>query len=283
MFLYIILGFAAVSVTCQDILKNKFNKKSNRGVFLFSGTISLSAMLFFIVVNRDWSYSINQLIYSFSFALCYAASTVFAVLAIKHGSLAKTTLIISCSLLVPSFYGLMFIGEPLGIFLILGMALLLISLVMINYENDRTKITWKWIVFVTLAFLGNGMCSTVQKIEQNTFGSSGQNVFMIVALGTVTLMLFVISLISGEKRDIKISAVHVWVFGGLCGVFNGLCNYLVLYLNTRMPASVMFPVISSASVVLVFLYATLIKHEKFNVTQKIGYAVGVVSLVLLNL
>ena len=69
----------------------------------------------------------------------------------------------------------------------------------------------------------------------------------------------------------------------LCGVFNGLCNYLVLYLNPRLPASVMFPVISAGSVVLVFVYATLVQHEKFNLRQKIGYALGVVSIVLLNL
>ena len=69
----------------------------------------------------------------------------------------------------------------------------------------------------------------------------------------------------------------------LCGISNGLCNYLVLYLNSRLPASVMFPVISAGSVVLVFVYATLIQREKFNLRQKIGYALGVLSIVLLNL
>ena len=284
MILYVILVFAAVSVTCQDILKSKFNQKCNNGIFLFSAIISLTSMLFFIIVNRDWSYDLNQLIYSISFALCYASSTVFAVLAIKYGSLAKTTLIISCSLLIPSFYGLIFIREPIGIFLVLGTILLIVSLFMINYENSNIQITRKWIVFVTLAFLGNGMCSTVQKIEQNIFGNNGQNVFMIVALAMVTLMLFTVSIMSDEKQDRKIPIIKIsFIFGGLCGVFNGLCNYLVLYLNPRIPASVMFPVISSASVVLTFLYATLINCEKFSLIQKIGYAIGAASLVLLNL
>lgn len=284
MYLYLILGVAALTVTFQDIFKKKFNQKSDRGVFFFGGMISLFAMLFFVLVNRDWSYSPSQFLYSFVFALCYATATLFAVLAIKYGSLAKTTLIVSCSLLIPSFYGMIFLCEPVGMTLIIGTALLVISLIMINYEKDTTPSTVRWIVFVILAFLGNGMCSTVQKIEQNIFGNDGQNVFMIVALGMVTAILLVMSFISKEERGHQIQIVKKGLLlAALCGVFNGLCNYLVLYLNPRLPASVMFPVISAGSVVLVFVYATLVQHEKFNLRQKIGYALGVVSIVLLNL
>ena len=284
MYLYLILTLAALTVTCQDIFKKKFNQKSETGVFFFGGMISLFAMLFFIAVNRDWSYASAQLLYSFAFAICYGAATLFAVLAIKHGSLAKTTLIVSCSLLIPSFYGMTFLSEPVGLTLIIGTVLLVVSLIMINYEKDATPSTLKWIIFVILAFVGNGMCSTVQKIEQNTFGSDGQNVFMIIALGMVTVMLFVMSLMSKEERGQQVQIVKKGLlWAALCGGFNGFCNYLVLYLNPRLPASVMFPVISAGSVVLVFLYATLIQHEKFNLRQKIGYAIGVVSIVLLNL
>lgn len=284
MFLYVVLGVTALTVTCQDIFKKKFNQKSNTGVFSFGGMISFFAMLFFIAVNRDWSYSVSQLFYSFGFAVAYTTATLFAVLAIKYGSLAKTTLIVSCSLLIPSFYGIIFLGEPVGVKLVLGTALLVVALIMINYEKDTSPTSLKWAIFALLAFVGNGMCSVVQKIEQNTFGNEGQNVFMIVALAMVTVMLFVMSLASKEERRERKRVLRVgWLWAALCGVCNGLCNYLVLYLNTRLPASVMFPVISAGSVVLVFFYATLIQHEKFNLRQKIGYAIGILSIVLLNL
>lgn len=282
--LYILLGLAALSVTCQDIFKQKFNQKSKNGVFFFSGMISLFAMLFFIAVNRDWSYSTAQLIPSLAFAICYASATLFAVLAIKHGSLAKTTLIVSCSLLIPSFYGMIFLGEPIGATLIIGTILLIVALFMINYEKNTARSTIKWAIFVILAFIGNGMCSTVQKMEQNIFGDSGKNVFMIVALAMVTVIMLIMSLASKEEKGSQTKIIKKgWLCAALCGVFNGLCNYLVLYLNPRLPASVMFPVISAGSVVLVFVYATLIQHEKFNTRQKLGYAVGVLSIILLNL
>lgn len=281
---YVLLGLAALSVTCQDIFKQKFNQKSKNGVFLFSGMISFAAMLFFVAVNRDWSYSSQQLLHSAAFALCYASSTLFAVLAIKHGSLAKTTLILSCSLLIPSFYGMVFLGEPVSVTLVVGIILLVTALIMINYEKDPAPATLKWAIFVFLAFVGNGMCSTVQKIEQNTFGDSGKNVFMIVALALVSVIMLIMSaLTKSERENCKDVITKGWLWAALCGVFNGLCNYLVLYLNPRLPASVMFPVISGGSVVMVFVYATLIQKEKFNLRQKIGYALGVLSIVLLNL
>ena len=284
MILYVILGIAALTVTCQDIFKKKFNQKSDIGVFFFGGMISLFAMMFFIAVNRDWSYSLSQLGYSFSFAVAYATATLFVVLAIKYGSLAKTTLIVSCSLLLPSFYGIIFLREPVGVKLIIGTLLLIVALVMINYEKSSAPTTFKWSIFAILAFIGNGMCSVVQKLEQNTYGSDGQNVFMIVALAMVTVILFIMSFASKEERGQQIRIVKLgWIWAALCGICNGLCNYLVMYLNPRLPASVMFPVISAGSVVLVFLYATLVQHEKFNIRQKIGYAIGVVSIVLLNL
>ncbi|MBP3369330.1 MAG: EamA family transporter [Clostridia bacterium] len=284
MILYVVLGITALTVTCQDIFKKKFNQKSNTGVFSFGGMISFFAMLFFVAVNRDWSYSLSQLFYSFGFAVAYATATLFAVLAIKYGSLAKTTLIVSCSLLIPSFYGMIFLGEPVGVNLVIGTVLLVIALIMINYEKESSPTSLRWAIFAILAFLGNGMCSVVQRIAQNTFGGEGQNVFMIVALAMVTVMLFGMSFASKEERGERRRVLRVGcLWAALCGACNGLCNYLVLYLNPRLPASVMFPVISAGSVVLVFFYATAVQHEKFNLRQKIGYAIGIVSIVLLNL
>ena len=107
---------------------------------------------------------------------------------------------------------------------------------------------------------------------------------MIVALGMVVLLLFAMSFILKEERGRQIRIAKVgWIWAVLCGVCNGLCNFLVMYLNPRLPASVMFPVISGGSVVLVFVYATLVQREKFNLRQKIGYAIGVLSIVLLNI
>lgn len=284
MYLYLILGVTALTITAQDIFKKKFNQKTDKGAILFGGMIALFAMLFFTAVNDDWSYQPRQLGYSFLFAVCYATTTLCAILAIKHGSLAKTSLVISCSLLVPSLYGMLFLGESVGWMLILGTVALIVSLILINYEKVPAPATVRWYLLVALAFIGNGMCSTVQKLQQIRFGETGKNTFMIVALAMVTVILVVASIFSREERESGRETLKKgWLFAALCGVLNGLCNYLVLYLNPLLPASVMFPVISAGSVVMVFIYATVFQHERFNTRQLIGYGLGVLSIILLNL
>ena len=288
---YMLLGVIALFVTVQNIFKQKYNDRVKGVVLFFSGLCSFFAMLFFIVINRDWSYRAELLLPSFGFGLSYAAASVCTVMAIRYGSLAKTSLIISCSLLIPSFYGIIFLREPIGWSLVVGTVLLVVALVLTNYQKASAEdekqgyCLWKWIIFVFFAFVGNGMCSTVQKMEGLKYGDEGKNMFMIVALAMATVMLFGVALLMREERAImQVSLRRGWWLGASSGIINGLTNALVMLLNARnMPASVMFPVISGGGIVLIFLYATLVRKEKFNPRQVVGFALGVISIVLLNL
>ena len=283
--IYILMLITAVFMTGQNVVKQKYNNKCTKGTYLFSGMIAFWALGFFLVCNRDWNYSLKLLLPSFAFAVVYAMATVFAVLAIKHGSLTITTLIISYSLLIPTFYGIIFLKEPVGAFLIIGIILLAISLWLTNYKKDdqKHKVTVKWIVYVALAFVGNGMCSTVQKWEQLTYGEQGQNMFMIVALAMTVVIFVVCAALTGEKKDLPEATRKGWRLAMICGIMNGAVNYLVMYMNRKVSASVMFPVLSGASLVMIFVYSLIIEREKFTPKQCVGFAVGVVSVVLLNI
>ena len=313
MFFYLILVATAFSATVQNIFKQKFNEKcKSPGAYLFSTLTAAAAMIFFIAVNlcysKDWYYSAELLLPSFGFAVSFACATVFSVLAILYGPLAKTSLIISCSLLIPCLYGIFVQGiyikvirdgsatlsdalaDALSPTLIIGLLLLVATLFLVNYKKknentEKKKITLKWLVFALLAFLGNGMCSTVQAAKQDFYGNEGNNSFMIVALAIVAVILLLVSLIfKSERKNIKETVSKGWMLALLCGVANGLTNFFVMLLNeNKIPASVIFPVVSGGGLLMIFLWSVLVKKEKFNIPQYIGYALGVVSLVLLNI
>ena len=285
---YFLLFLTALFIVFQKVIQDRYNAKCRSGVFLFSGMISFFAMCFFMAVNRDWTWSSELIIPAVSFGLSYAAATVFVVLAIKCGSLAKTTLIMSYSLLVPAFAGLVILREPLGIPMIAGMILLVLSLWLTNHhkktaDTPKEKISLKWLVFVLLGFIGNGMCSTVQKLAPHYLGADvNLTLSTIAALGLSTVVLIAASFLTKET-DLK-STLRV---GGplslFCGLFNGAVNYLAIYLNQFIPASVMFPVLSAGEIILIVPYSLLVRRERFTAKQWAGFAVGVVSVVLLNL
>ena len=285
---YFLLFLTALFIIFQKVCQDRYNARRDSGVFLFSGMISFFAMCFFMAVNRNWVWSSELIVPAVAFGLSYAAATVFVVLAIKCGSLAKTTLITSYSLMVPALAGLIVLREPLGVPMLVGMVLLVLSLWLTNYRKKsadapKEKITLKWIVFVLLAFVGNGMCSTVQKLTPHFLGSDiNQNLYMIAALGLSSVVLITASFLTKEtnlKATLKIGAPLAL----LDGLFNGAVNYLAIYLNQFIPASVMFPVLSAGEIILIVPYALLVRREKFTAAQWVGFGVGVVSVVLLNL
>ena len=283
---YLLLFATAGTVAVQNVLKQKFNAKCRGGVFLFSGLVSLFAMALFIAVNREWYYEAKLLIPSAGFAISYAAATVFAVLAIKYGSLALSSLIISCSLLIPAFYGMIALDEPVRITMVIGLCLLIAALILTNYRKEKSRggNVLKWAVCVTIAAVGNGMCSVVQKAKQVYYGDAGNNTFMIVALGMVTVIMIVIALLYKDEREIAGQVLRRGtVFALACGLANGITNMLVIYLNPILSASIIFPVISGGSLVLVFIYSLLVEKERFSKAQYAGFAIGVASIVLLNL
>ncbi len=274
----IILG-----VSAQNIIKKPYTQKNGgKGTFLFSMLSSFAAMLFFVVTSGGFEFEIGFVPYSLGFALSYGTSTVFSVLATSCGSLSLTALIISFSLMIPTFYGLIFLNDPIGVGLIPGILLLLVSLVLINKTSESVKITRKWLVCVFLAFIGNGMCSTVQKMQQVAFEGKYKNEFMIIALLSVSASMAILSLIR-ENKDIKRCARGGWYFALGCGIMNGAVNLFVMLLSARMPVSLMFPLVSAGGIVITYLVSRFIYKEKLTKVQLVGFVLGTASVVLLNL
>jgi uncharacterized membrane protein len=259
--------------------------------------VSFSAMLVFVVTTTDFSYSKELLLPSFAYAVTYACAAAFSVLAFMTGPLSKTSLILFCSLLIPAAYGIIYqdiilqgktVSEALAPTLVLGVITLVITLVLINHkgkdEKDK-KISVKWLIFVILGFLGNGLCSTVQAFKQNYYGNEGNGMFMIVAQIFVVIILVACTfLFKGEREKAKVTLKMGWLPAIFGGISNGITNALIILLNRNsFPAAIMFPVISAGGLLLAFLWSIFVKKERFTVIQYIGYGLGMVSLVLLNL
>ena len=279
--LYLIIIIACVSG--QNITKKMYTKKANgNGAFLFSACTALFSMLFFIVTLKEFRWDSRIIPYSIAFALSFAVSNLFGVIAIGAGPLSLSSLMISYSLMIPTFYGIFFLKEPISIFFLTGLCLLVISLFLVNKKNDKSPITFKWMIFVFLSFAGNGLCSTFQKMQQTKFDGSYKNEFMILALAIVTVVLFAASLITG-KKDIVKNLLHACLIAPGCGIMNGLTNMLVMILSGLMAVSVIFPMISAGGIIVTYIISKFAYKENLTRMQFMGFLVGILSVVFLNI
>lgn len=274
----IILG-----VSLQDVTKKIYNKTSAApGVYFFTALSALAAAIFFAITSGSLNFDIGIIPYSIAFAISYTAGVVGSVMAIALGPLSLTSLIVSFSLMLPTLYGLIFLNDPISIGLFPGLALLAASLFLINKRDEGVKINTKWIISVIFAFLGNGFCTISQKMQQLAFNGDYKNEFMIIALAITAVVAIVMTLVK-ERDSIKKQTVGGYTLGILCGAFNGMVNLFVMILSGLMPVSLMFPIISAGGIVATFIISQVFYKEKLSKLQLIGFILGTVSVVLLNL
>ena len=279
--LYLLIIIFGMSI--QNVLKKAFNKKlPSGGVMIFSATTVLFATLFFAVTaSYPLCFTADMLPFALGFAACYCASAIFSILAINCGSLSLTSLAISYSLLIPTVFGLLFWGDEPTPFFFIGLAFLIVSLLLINSKDGEIKITPKWALFVLIAFLGNGLCSTIQN-GYAKLHSTGNSEFMLIALFAVFVAMLTMSIFR-ERPLLSPSLKGGWYFMAICGIANGAVNLFVILLSPRMDSSIMFPLISAGGIVLTSLVSILLYKERLSLKQYIGMALGIAAIVFLNL
>lgn len=271
-----------MGVALQNIIKKPYTRRMfGRGAYLFSLLSGIAAMLFFMLTSKGLEWNSELILYSLGFAVSYAVANVFSVEAVSHGPLSLSSLVISYSLMIPTAYGLIFLKDSVGDGFAPGIALLAVSLFLINCKSESASVTPKWMTYVFLAFLGNGMCSVIQKMQQKKFDGAYKNEFMILslAISSALLLIFVITK-EGENAISSLKTGWHMAFG--CGVANGLVNLLVMVLSGRMPVSLMFPLISAGGIVITYIVSRFIYKEKMTKIQYSGFIIGIFSIMLLN-
>jgi len=279
--LVIVVLFCAL----QNVTKKSYGSGTNGGgTYFFSGLSTLFAMLFFIFTSKGFSFDATVIPYSLGFGLSYLVSLVFGYLALTTGSASLSSLISSYSLMLPAFYGLIFLNEPMGKFFFPGLLLLLISVFLINRKTNEpsSKFTAKWIIYVILSFVGGGMCSITQKMQQVAFDGKYKNEFMIIALLFALISIGFLTVIK-ERENMLLFLKKGWHLGSVNGIMAGVVNLFVMILSATMSASVMFPVIGAGSLIITYIFFRFMFKEKLTKPQLYGFVLGTISVILLNI
>jgi len=281
----LLISICVLTLTMQNIFTKQYNLKCPKGEYTYSALIVLFAMLFFVFTTKNISFSVAIVPYSIAFSTVYTLATFTAILALKFGSLAITSLVMSYSLIIPTIYGLIFNNEEPTVIKGIGIAFLLVSLFLIRAKSeaaDKKKISFKWLINVIIAFFTNGLCSVFQDAQEKKFDGAQNGNFMILSLllGFVALLILAIVF---ERKVIFESVKKGVVLAAAGGICNGATNLLVMIIIGMVATSVFFPVLSACQIILTFFISLVFFKEKFITRQIVGLGCGIIALVLLNL
>ena len=283
MIYYLLLLCLPVVNCCQSIAQKQYNLKYEKtNVILFSAVTSVMALGFFLITSGlKLEFNAGLIPYSLMFAAGYSSAWVGTVLALRYGLMAISSLIVSCSLIFPTVYGVL-LGEPVTAAVIVGMTLLLAAIIMVNLKFDKSaKFTWKWFACVMVAFFGNGLCSISQNMQKRALGDSYSHEFMIIALAAASALLFGYAMLT--SKDIRGDFRRCLPYSTANGAANGVINLFMLILIGNIPNTILYPTNSALNMIATFLLAFFAYKERFSKIQYAGYALGIVSIILLNL
>ena len=243
--------------------------------FLFNSVQGVFVMLLFLVLTGfSVGFSGYSLLMATAFTtLCFTYSLIgFKIM--EYGSMSVyTVFLMAGGMTIPYVWGLLFLNEAFSWFRMAGLVLILAAVVI---TGGKMKLGgWKPLVLCILVFMLNGFVSVVSKLHaietEYPTVSSLQFVFWTAAAKFIlcggAFAALSLKRGGGEKFAVKPKGI-MWVF--LSAVFGNISYFMQLLCAERLPASVLYPIVTGGSVIMTALSAWLFFKEKPDKRSWIG-------------
>lgn len=290
-FLLAILSASAHSVNSVSLrlYQTKF-QKSVADLRLYQGLVMLLAAILYWVLN-DFSLKLETA--GFLLALCYGLDLVLTGITVsicyQCGPMSLTSVISNACVVLPIAVGCIFYNERLNLNQIIGCVLLFITFVLPCFErtSGSGKISWKWFPLIILAFFFNGMGAVLLNIYGRAADAAGRNAYLSIGYFTCALLYLVISLFHHKRMGLVPGKGFFSPLLALVLVCSALGSFLgngiLMALNTKMPATILYPMVNGGIGVLVAIVSCTVFKEKLTVLKFIAILTGIASIVFLNL
>lgn len=191
------------------------------------------------------------------------------------------------SVVIPMVFALVFWGESLSLLRWLGIAVMLLSFVLINADgmvlSDVKKGYMGW---VTLLFFVNGAYAVIMAAQQRLAGSAERNA-MIVITFLCSACISLISLLLRRRGDTLRAfrmSPKAWGSAMGAGVSAALAVVQLMILIGRVDSLPVFYTIENGMVlVLTIVFSAILFKEKISRMTVFGIVVSVISLAMLSL
>lgn len=275
---YFLYLFNVICSSGQSALGKRYARNGGESE-CFNINKAFSGLLVFLVIGilEGFRLHIPTIMLGIAFGVLLSATNHTGFKALSLGPIALTSTVVSFSLIIPFIFGIAVLQEKISVYGVLGIFLLCISIVMLNFKKG-VEISSKWVIYTFVTLVLNGINSIIQKYHQICFPNQYRIEFLIAALFTVLITTLVFS----HKKPVN-PRIPISLEALAAGVMNGLSNYIVLYLSAAENASVLFPVCSVAQIITTCFIGRLAFSEKLKRIQIVGIVFGITSIVLLNI
>ena len=292
---------AALARTESALGKYNGRRGGDPHTFNLGKTVAAATLCIILALFVGFEFHTGTIILALIYGSALALSMHAGLMALSLGNMAIVSMIASFSLIIPAFWGLVFLNETISILGVIGLLLISASLVLLNVKKGGGKLSLKCWIYALLTMLTNGITSIVQKYHQAENPGLYRVEFMLVSMVFACAIFICIWLKgvmakkSSETIECKSGSCDGVCFfkkilknlaltlGLLSGVLNCLANFSILFLADGENASVLFPVLSALNTIGACLIGRFIFKERLTTMQLISICLGIASVVLLKI
>lgn len=210
---------------------------------------------------------------------------------IEAGNRGPYSFLMVCSMfggiLLPIAVGVCFLGETLSGLQIAAVALMLVSLVLMNLPSGSFRnVSRSYFVWCILLFLANGMYGVLLNLQAMVMDGAQRTEMLTILYLCSAVAAASIELAQGRGKALK-AGFHMGRKAALFLLITCLsataASNLLLYILTLMESSILFTIDSGAVLMVSILYSLVLFHEKPSWQRVVGMAIAVGSIVLINI
>ena len=289
--IYLLIIFFSVA---QSAAVKAFNRHTNDPALFNALKASVSFLMFLIMAANGFTLHLHTLFFGSFYGLLLCISMYTGYRALCLGPLALTSMLVSFSVLIPLIWGFAVRKESLNCAQITAIILLICAIALTNADkilvkckssaekNCKQKSKYGlWWICVFATFFCNGICSILQKEHQMFYNGSYSKEFMFFAMLLCSIIFSGVLLFRFSLTRLR--TVKGSLFGVLSGIGNGLANYLTLTLAGLEKASVLFPIISSGTLLGSIVCGKFLFKEKLRIHHYLAIVAGIIAVILLKL
>lgn len=193
---------------------------------------------------------------------------------IRKNGIVLSSLFMKLGLLVPIVMSLIFFRELPSFLQCVGFLIAVAAIVLLNLQKDTKGFTAGLLILL----LAGGGCDAISKVYEQLGSALLSNQFLFFTFFFAFLLCAVLVL-----RKQEAPCMRELIFGTLIGLPNFFSAKFLLAALTKLPAVVVYPTFSVATLLVVTLAGRLAFREQLNRRQWIALGMILLALIALNI
>lgn len=268
--------FSVVLLAFNFVANKHYQTKAGVSVkagLLFNATNGFFAAIIMLLLNLCINGAFLKitsisLLFAFGVAFCNILYVLLGFYMMKSGSLAIYTMfLMSGGMIVPYLWGVFKLNEEISIYRILGLVIMILGVIVSNAKKQKTAV--KYVLIGFLVFILNGAVSTFSKMHQieSTYATVSKTEFVVLCNVMKFLFCLIVILFLNSKKEMASTYIPFKKLVGiilLSSVLDSSSYYLQLFGAEKLPATVLYPLITGGSIILTAMFGIILYKEKIN-------------------